>query len=145
MDHPDTALMDEAIDRGLAEHAVGALVVAGDEVVAHSTGAIFDRPDATAHSEVEAIRDACGVLDAERLPDAWLYTTHEPCPMCTAAACWAEMAGIVYAVGHDEMPTEWGEQAFEVPAQRTIDVARVQPELHGGVGRERALEIPPEG
>ena len=141
-DHPDPALMEQAIDRGLAERAVGVLVVADGEIVAASTGAIFDRPDATAHSEVEAIREACVARDSERLPDAWLYTTHEPCPMCTAAACWAGMAGIVYAVAHDEMPAAWGEQAFETPATHLLEASNHDLELHADVCRERALRIP---
>ena len=38
--------------------------------------------DATAHAELEAIRDACARLGSWRLHGCTLYVTLEPCPMC---------------------------------------------------------------
>lgn len=142
MNHPDAAVMYETVEFGLANHTVGATIVRNGEVLLTTGGAIFDEPDATAHSEVEAIRAACDRLDSPTLPDCWLYTTHEPCPMCMGAICWANIAGVVYAVGHDEMSDEWGDQAFEVPATHVADVANHRPEIHGGICREEALRIP---
>ena len=37
---------------------------------------------ATAHAEVRAIEQACKKLKSWRLPEAEIYVTLEPCPMC---------------------------------------------------------------
>lgn len=142
MDHPDAGVMREAVEYGLANHTVGATVVRRGEVLLTTGGTVFDAPDATGHSEVEAIRAACARVDSPTLDECWLYTTHEPCPMCMGALCWANLEGVVYAVGHDEMPEEWGDQAFTVPATHVADVANDSPEIHGGVCRTEALRIP---
>ncbi len=42
--------------------------------------------DATAHAELEAIRDACRRLGSWRLHRCTMYVTLEPCPMCAGAS-----------------------------------------------------------
>ena len=41
--------------------------------------------DATAHAEIEAIREACSKLGDWRLDECSIYVTLEPCPMCAGA------------------------------------------------------------
>ena len=62
-------------------------------VIADATGRVIGRgrnrreelADATAHAEVEAIREAGAALGSWRLEDCTMYVTLEPCPMCTGA------------------------------------------------------------
>ena len=73
-------------------------------VIVDSTGIIIGRGrnrregthDATAHAEVEAIRDACLFLGTWRLEDCTLYVTLEPCPMCAGAIINARIAEVRY-------------------------------------------------
>ncbi|MCC7571123.1 nucleoside deaminase [Candidatus Micrarchaeota archaeon] len=53
--------------------------------------------DPTAHSEVDAIRKACKKIGTWSLKGCWLYSTFEPCPLCSSAAVWAGIEGIVYS------------------------------------------------
>lgn len=53
--------------------------------------------DATAHAEVEAIRDACHFLTSWRLEGCTLYVTLEPCPMCAGAIINARIAEVRYS------------------------------------------------
>lgn len=101
-DHPRERFMRKAImeardSASLGQYALGAIVVGPDgEIlsIAHTT--LHATNDPTAHAEVNAIRSACAKLNTRYLSGCWLYTTLEPCPMCTAAAIWAKMEGIVY-------------------------------------------------
>ena len=52
--------------------------------------------DATAHAEMEAIRDACGALGSWRLTGCSLYVTLEPCPMCAGAILNARVSRLYY-------------------------------------------------
>ncbi len=52
--------------------------------------------DVTAHAEMQAITAATRTLGGKYLPDATLYVTVEPCPMCAGAIGWAQINRIVY-------------------------------------------------
>ena len=141
MNHPADSLMQRAIKMGMQTESVGTLVVRDGDVLASSTGAIFSRPDVTAHSEIEAIRETCTSLESPRLDDCWLYTTHEPCPMCMAACCWARLDGVVYAATDDDMPEKWGTIFSAASARQIRDLCSHQPELVEEFMRKEATEI----
>ena len=52
--------------------------------------------DATAHAEVEAIREACRKLGSWRLDGCTLTVTLEPCPMCAGAILNARIPEVVF-------------------------------------------------
>ena len=52
--------------------------------------------DATAHAEIEAIRQACTALGDWRLEGCTLTVTLEPCPMCAGAVINARIPTVVY-------------------------------------------------
>ena len=88
----------------LAEEAAAAGEVPVGCVIAGPDGTVIGRGrnrreetgDATAHAEVEAIRQACAVLGDWRLSGCTLYVTLEPCPMCTGAVINARIPTVVY-------------------------------------------------
>lgn len=94
--------MSLALD--LAREAAAAGEVPVGCVIADQSGAIIgrgrnrrqERPDATAHAELEAIREACTALGDWRLTGCTLYVTLEPCPMCTGAIINARIPTLVF-------------------------------------------------
>ncbi len=106
--HPSKEYMDLAIIEAknsalTGQYALGALVVndRGEIIsIAHTT--LHESQDATTHAEMNAIRAACKQLNNRYLSGCWLYTTLEPCPMCTSAAIWAKMEGIVFGATKDD-------------------------------------------
>ena len=67
----------------------GAVLVRGGEEVGRGHNLVNSDNDPTAHGEVTAIRAACRALETVSLEGATLYTTCEPCLMCTSAIAWA--------------------------------------------------------
>lgn len=65
--------------------AVGSLVAVGDEVISEASEAVPAGPDPFAHAELIAVRDAMGRYGRSFPDDATLYTTHEPCFLCSYA------------------------------------------------------------
>ena len=55
-----------------------------------------ENSDATAHAEIEAIREACSNLSDWRLDDCSIYVTLEPCPMCTGAIINSRIPTVVF-------------------------------------------------
>ena len=43
-----------------------------------------------------AIRNACQALGVFHLPEATIYATSEPCPMCLSAIYWANIKSVFY-------------------------------------------------
>ncbi len=80
------------------ETPVGAVVVDGaGNIVGRGRNRTEER-DATAHAEVEAIRDASRNLGARRLDGCALFVTMEPCPMCAGAVYNARLSAVCYGV-----------------------------------------------
>ena len=80
------ALAREAADAG--EVPVGCVIAdASGRVIGRGRNRREERGDATAHAEIEAIREAGAALGSWRLEGCTLYVTLEPCPMC-AGAIW---------------------------------------------------------
>ena len=61
---------------------VGCVIVRDGEIVGEGRNRREENGDATAHAELEAIRDACRRLGSWRLHRCTMYVTLEPCPMC---------------------------------------------------------------
>ena len=99
MKHPSESVMRELIQDQWANDSIYAAVVDVEgNIVAKGCTTVDRDSDPTAHAEVNAIRLACKKLGCSRLPAGyWLYSTFEPCPLCSAASIWAGIEGIVYA------------------------------------------------
>lgn len=67
------------------EIPIGAIIVCGGEIIARGRNTVIESVDMTCHAEINALREACKVLNNYRLPDCTLYTTLEPCSMCAGA------------------------------------------------------------
>ena len=78
------------------EVPVGAVVVAGGEIVGRGSNSPIARTDPTAHAEILAMREAALRLANYRLDGANLYCTLEPCVMCAGALVHARMRRLVF-------------------------------------------------
>ena len=122
--------------RAAGRHPFGAIVVdAGGAVVASfGNNSMPPEGDPTQHAELRAVAAASRALGAEGMVGSTLYTSAEPCVMCSGAMYWAGIDRVVYARSerrllgltgdHPENPT------FSLPCrevfargQRTIEVS----------------------
>ena len=89
------ALAREAADAG--EVPVGCVIADGEgRVIGRGRNRREKNCDATAHAEVEAIRQACAALGNWRLEQCSIYVTLEPCPMCTGAIINSRIPTVVF-------------------------------------------------
>ena len=79
------------------EVPIGAVIVAGDKILARTHNLTERLNDVTAHAEILAITAASEALGAKFLPDCTLYVTVEPCIMCAGALAWSRIGRIVFA------------------------------------------------
>lgn len=79
------------------EVPVGAVLVLDGEVIGEGRNRMIGAHDASAHAEIEALRDAGRRVGNYRLTGSTLYVTLEPCVMCSGALVHARVARVVYA------------------------------------------------
>ncbi|MBQ0008389.1 MAG: nucleoside deaminase [bacterium] len=84
------------------EIPVGAVIVAGDRIIARAYNQTERLKDVTAHAEMLAITAAANTLGAKYLTDCTLYVTLEPCTMCAAALRWCQISRVVYGAEDDK-------------------------------------------
>ena len=105
MDHEKymrMALELAAQAEGDGDVPVGCVIVKDGQVIGRGRNRREERGDATAHAEVEAIRDACARTGSWRLTDCTLYVTLEPCPMCAGAIIKSRIHTLRYGTRDDK-------------------------------------------
>lgn len=135
--HMQTALAEARAAAARGEVPVGAVVVsASGAVIARAGNRTRETNDPTAHAEILAIREACRVAGAERLPDHDLYVTLEPCPMCAAAISFARIRRLYYGAADPKSGgVAQGPRVFSHPQ------AHHRPEVYDGIGAEEAARL----
>src|SRR5688572_19308584 len=86
------------------EVPVGAVIIAEGPHLAEAHNETVQRRDATAHAELLAIQRAAAAGQADRLREATLFVTLEPCAQCAGAIVLAKIPRVVYGA-HDH---RWG-------------------------------------
>ena len=76
---------------------VGAVIVHDNKIIGRAHNQVELLKDPTAHAEMLAITQATATLGDERLQEARMYTTLEPCVMCAGAMVLARIKDLFYA------------------------------------------------
>jgi tRNA(adenine34) deaminase len=80
----------------IGEVPVGALVMRDGRKVSEAHNETIARKDPTAHAEFLALTRALAALGTDRLNDATLYVTLEPCAQCTGAIVLTKVGRVVF-------------------------------------------------
>lgn len=85
--------------RAGGNHPFGAVLVGPDgEVVLEAENSVTTERDVTGHAETNLVRLASRSIAADLLPAHTLYTSCEPCAMCSGAIYWSGIGRVVYAL-----------------------------------------------
>jgi tRNA(adenine34) deaminase len=90
------ALQEAKIALAKNEVPIGAVVVFNHQVIGSAHNLVESRKDPTAHAEVLAIQQACNALSNWRLEDAVLYSSLEPCLLCSGAILLSRIGRVVW-------------------------------------------------
>lgn len=71
------------VAKGHGDFPVGSIVVKDGKIIGSGFEASRAHSDITFHAEIESIRAATRYLGSQDLSQCCLYTTHEPCIMCS--------------------------------------------------------------
>jgi tRNA(adenine34) deaminase len=130
------ALEEAARAAAGGEVPVGAVLVAGDSVLALAGNRVEALADPTAHAEMLVLRQAAAQRGSPRLDDCDLYVTLEPCPMCAAAIALARLRRVYFAAYDPKGGgVEHGPRIFDQPG------CNHRPEIYGGIDEQSAAQL----
>jgi len=118
------------------EVPVGAVLMLGSEVLGEAHNETIQRKDPTAHAEFLAIQRAIAAGHPEKLAEATLYITLEPCAQCAGAIVLSRVARVVFGA--------WDQRAGMVGS--VYDILRNpklnhRPEVVQGILEEECGEV----
>jgi tRNA(adenine34) deaminase len=136
----DEDWMRAAIDHAVAEKGtdpadtpIAAIVVLDGKEVARGVNRTAECCDATAHAEIVALRAAGSAHGDMRIEGTTLYSTLQPCGMCTFASIWAGVGRIVYGAGRDDVHEMYFEDRHLSTLDYVADAYKDDLTLEGGI------------
>jgi tRNA(Arg) A34 adenosine deaminase TadA len=120
--------------RDNGNHPFGALLAdRTGRVLLSAENTVVTGSDATGHAETNLVRLATAHHSTAELREMTLYTSTEPCAMCSGAIYWSGIGAVVFALAEDELRAMTGDDpenpTLELPCrivfaagQRTVAV-----------------------
>ena len=109
------ALAQQAAAHG--NHPFGALLVRDGAVVLAMENTVHTASDPTRHAELSLVSQAAQQFTAEELAASTLYTSTEPCMMCSGAIYWAGIPTVVYGCSEQALAAAVGSADFLTPCR----------------------------
>jgi tRNA(adenine34) deaminase len=135
----DIAFMGRALDwakKGDAAEGcspIGCVIVLDGKIVGEGHNETELQHDPTAHAEIVAIRRACEILATDELRGATLYSTLQPCGMCSMASIWAKIGRIVYGAEREDVHEMYFEERDRGTVDYVLDAYKDDIVLLGGI------------
>jgi tRNA(Arg) A34 adenosine deaminase TadA len=90
--------------RAAGDMPYGSLLVGPtDTVLAEDRNTVLTGHDITAHPELKLARWAARELDADTARQTTMYTSCQPCPMCTGAIARSGLGRVVFALSGEQL------------------------------------------
>lgn len=148
----DEAWMRKAIEIARSEGSdpatspLGSVIVLNGKMIARERNQTEELPDATAHAEMMAIRRGCEEMGEMELRGATLYSTLQPCGMCTMASIWSKVGRVVYGAGRDDVHSMYFEAKHVDTLAFIADAYRDDIMIEGGCLRDECARLyyPPD-
>ena len=100
--HLKTAIEVAQKARAHGNHPFGAILVDGEgREVLRAENSVVTGLDVTNHAETNLVRLASARFTPQELADCTLYTSTEPCAMCSGAIHWSRIGRVVYALSEE--------------------------------------------
>jgi len=119
---------------------IGCVIVRDGEIIAEAANEVSARNDPTAHAEIVAIRRATTQHGVD-LRGATLYSTLQPCGMCSMASIWSHVSRIVYSAERDQVHSMYFEDRHYDTMDFIRDAFRDDMTFTGGVLSEESVQL----
>jgi tRNA(adenine34) deaminase len=119
---------------------IGCVIVRDGDVIGEGANEVGADNDPTAHAEIVAIRRATKQVGAD-LRGATLYSTLQPCGMCSMASIWSHVSRIVYSAEREQVHSMYFEDRHFNTMDFIRDAFRDDMTFTGGVLSDQSVEL----
>ena len=126
--------------RNAGNEPFGAILVKDNEIVMIGENEINTLSDPTHHAEIGLIRKYCVENRIFDLKELTLYTSCEPCVMCSGAMVWSNLGKIVYSVSHNQLAKIAGSNIM-ISSKEVFEKSPNYPVLVEKVLNEEGLKV----
>jgi tRNA(adenine34) deaminase len=146
-DSTDEAYMRRAIalaregDRDPGGSPIGCVIVLDGRIIGEGYNLTHENHDPTAHGEVVAMRRAGAEIGNWELRGATLYSTLQPCGMCSMASIWAKIGRIVYGAERHQVHKLYFEDRHLSTQDYIRDAYREDLVMEGGLLAEECATL----
>lgn len=120
---------------------IGCVIVRDGQVIGEAFNEVDARHDPTAHAEILAIRQAGARLGTHEFRGATLYSTLQPCGMCSMASIWAKLDRIVYGAERHQVNAMYFEDRHLNAMDFIADAFKDDITLVGGVLGDECAQL----
>ena len=141
----DILFMEEALrlSKAAAQHGnepFGAILVKDGAIVYSNENQVHSASDPTFHAEAGLLRRFCAETGITDLREYTLYSSCEPCFMCSGAMVWTRLGRLVYGASNRDLCAIFGEEGSDC-SHLVFSHSDHQPEVTAGVLRQECLEV----
>lgn len=141
----DETFMREAIrlSKLAMEHGnepFGAVLVKDGKIVFSNENQIYTKHDPTFHGEAGLIREFCEQTAITDLHEYTLYSSCEPCFMCSGAMVWVKLGRLVYGASNIELESILGQKGCNC-SKMVFDNSFWKPQVTEGVLCDESLSV----
>jgi tRNA(Arg) A34 adenosine deaminase TadA len=121
--------------REAGNHPFGSTLVCPDGDTLISCGNTFSEDKGIGHAEMNVAREAAKKFDPEFLERCTLYTSVEPCSMCSGGAYWAGIGTVVYGLTEKRLAELTGDNpenlTMDLTCHRIFDAGQRKVQVRG--------------
>lgn len=131
-------LAEQAVQHG--NHPFGALLVHKGKILLEAENTVNTEEDVTRHAELNLVSKASRTISPGILKECTLYTSTEPCAMCSGAIYWSGIRKVVYG-SSAKTRAEVSGYGIDIPAATIFDSTHPKVEIIGPVYEEKADQL----
>lgn len=132
------SLAQKARERG--DHPFGALLVCDNQIMLEAENTVVSQNNPTNHAELKLVRKAWESLSEELIHKSTLYTSTEPCPMCSGAIFWSGIRRVVFSFSAADLGILANDK-FCLPCRVLFDRAEQKTEVIGPILPEEGRKV----
>ncbi len=127
-------------------HPFGAVLADADgHVLLTAENTVVTTGDVTGHAETNLVRAASASISVADLRSMALYSSTEPCAMCSGAIYWSGIGTVVYALGEDALREITGvderNPTLQMPCRTVFAAGQREVIVRGPYSLSSALDV----
>jgi len=126
-------------------HPFGAILVDSEgNILLEAENTVVTGHDCTGHAETNLMRAASRKFGSEFLATCSIYTSTEPCVMCSGAIFWGNIRRVVFGLRESQLYTLVGdenEEELSLPCRQVFEKGKKDIIVVGPVLEEEALKV----